>query len=449
MQWIHLFLLGCIYLFLPIVYAQFRNCTKPKKGLILSVTLPVEAYEDTEVQEYCRNFRKRLAFLFWILTVVLLPVAFVVSTSVVMTAAFLWMDIAMAAIFLFYARSHAGLRTIKKNRGWQTPAPEHPMPQNIGEAAGKPVKPGLFVLPMILSLLPVLSCFMDSYSGADRAVMLTMSITSLSVTALSFVFYGILFRQKPEAMDHDTDLTAALTRVRRQNWSRMWLSASWLTAAYAIAVWLSSGSKGFMLWTILYTVSILIAAIVTEFSARRGQEQLTAGRISLVDEDDYWIWGQFYCNPHDKRTFVPDRIGMNMNANLAKPAVKVIYGLSVLLMLALPLLGVWFMGDEFSPIDLSMTETAVVVQHNRREYTVLLEDLKQAQVLDELPEAWKQSGTNLPNLYKGRFSVEGYGTCRLCLDPGDESFLLLQTEEDTWIFSGADAQLRQILAQLP
>ena len=449
MQWVNLFLLGCIYLFLPIVYAQFRNCTKPKKGLILSVTLPVSAQEDKEVQDYCRNFRKRLAILFWILTAVLVPFAFVASVSIVMTAAFLWMDIAMAAIFRFYAKAHAGLRTIKKNRGWQTPAQEQPVSQAVGEAAGKPVKPGLFVLPMILSLLPMLSCFMDSYSGVARSVMLTMSITSLSVTVLSFVFYGILFRQKPEVMDHDTDLTTALTRVRRQNWSRMWLSASWLTAAYAIAVWLSGGSKGFLLWTVLYTAAILIAAIVTEFSARRGQERLTAGRTPLADEDDYWIWGQFYCNPHDKRTFVPDRIGMNMNANLAKPAIKVIYGLTVLLMLVLPLLGVWFMGDEFSPIDLSVTETAVVVHHNRREYTVPLEDLKQTQVLEELPDTWKQSGTNLSNLYKGRFTVEGYGSCRLCLDPGDESFLLLQTEAETWIFSGADAQLRQILAQLP
>jgi hypothetical protein len=449
LQWINLFLLGCIYLFLPIVYVQFRNCTKPKKGLILSVTLPIQAHQDEEVLAYCRNFRKRLRIVFWVLTAVLVPFAFVSSVSVTMTASLLWMDIAMAAIFLFYAKSHAGLRKIKNNRGWQTPVPEQPIPQTVPETASKPVKPGLFILPMILSLLPVLSCFMDSYSDVDRSIMTTTALIALSVTALSLVFYGILFRQRPEAMDDDRDLTAALTRVRRRNWSRMWLSASWLTAAYAIAVWLSGGSKGFLLWTVLYTVAMVTAAIITEFSARRGQERLTAGRTPLVDEDDYWIWGQFYCNPHDKRTFVPDRIGMNMSTNLAKPAIKVLYGLTVLLLLALPLLGFWFMGDEFSPIDLSVTETAIEVQHNRREYTIPLEEVTQAQVLEKLPEAWKQSGTNLPNLYKGRFTVEGYGTCNLCLDPNGDSFLLLQAGDDTWIFSGEETQLQQILAQLP
>lgn len=449
MQWINLFLLGCIYLFLPIVYVQFRNCTKPKKGLILSVTLPVQAQQDEEVLAYCRGFRKRLAILFWVLTAVLVPFAAIPYISVTMTAALLWVDIAMIAIFRFYAKAYAGLRKIKQTRGWQTPIPEQPILHDLPEAAGKPVKPGLFVLPMILSLLPVLSCFMDSYSGVDRTIMITTAILSLSITAMSLVFYGILFRQKPEAMDCDANLTANLTRIRRQSWSRMWVSASWLTAAYAIAVWLSGGSKGFLLWTILYTAALLTAAIVTEFSARRRQERLTAGRTPLVDEDDYWIWGQFYCNPHDNRTFVPDRIGMNMNTNLAKPAIKILYAATALLLLALPLLGIWFMGDEFSPIDLSVTETAVEVQHNRREYTVLLAEVTQAQVLEELPETWKQSGTNLPTLYKGRFTVEGYGTCRLCLDPGDESFLLLQTEDETWIFSGEDAQLQQILAQLP
>ena len=295
MLWINLFLLGCIYLFLPIIYFQFRNNAKPKRGMILSVTLPTHGQEDREVLDYCSRFRKKLTALFWCLTAALLPFIFVPFFSVSLMAGFVWMDAAMVAIFWFYGKEHAGMKALKQRRGWRTAA--------------------------------------------------------------------------------DTS--------------------------------------------------------------------------SIEDNDDFWIWGQFYCNPNDRRTLVPDRTGMNLSTNFAKSGVKVLYAICILLLLALPLLGVWTMKEEFSPLTVSLTEQAVVAEHNNTEYEVRLEDVIKAELLTELPKTWKQSGSNMPNLYKGRFTVDGYGTCRVCLDPNAESFLLLRTENDIWLFSGEQADLRQILEVLP
>ena len=57
-------------------------------------------------------------------------------------------------------------------------------------------------------------------------------------------------------------------------------------------------------------------------TARRAQRALTAGReqAALVDEDDCWIWGLFYCNPNNNRLFVSERVGMGLAMNLARPA---------------------------------------------------------------------------------------------------------------------------------
>ena len=139
----------------------------------------------------------------------------------------------------------------------------------------------------------------------------------------------------------------------------------------------------------------------------------------------------------------------SLNTNLAKPLAKVVYAISVLMLLALPLVGVWAMGEEFAPVTVSVAEQAVIARHNGSEYAVLLDDVTEAKILPQLPRTWKQSGSSMPNLCKGRFTVEGYGTCRVCLDPNAEAFLLLQTQDDTWIFSSDEAALQQILEEIP
>ena len=56
----NLFLVLCMWVFLPIVYVTMRNNLVVKNNLILSVTLPLEAQTDEEVLAYCRRFRKKL-----------------------------------------------------------------------------------------------------------------------------------------------------------------------------------------------------------------------------------------------------------------------------------------------------------------------------------------------------------------------------------------------------
>ena len=68
-------------------------------------------------------------------------------------------------------------------------------------------------------------------------------------------------------------------------------------------------------------------------------------------------------------------------------------------------------------------------------YTVRGEQVTGTEVLEELPELRKRVGSDYGTLCKGDFSVEGYGTCTLLLDPRDEEYLLVHTQDKTYIFS--------------
>lgn len=446
-----LILFSAMYLSLPMMYVMLRNNAAAKKSLVLSVTLPPAALRDPEVLDYCERFRKNLLLLCLGLTALLAPCMFIPWMSVAVTASMVWLLVMMGALFFFYGKSYKGLMAMKRRRGWVTAAAGQTVVEVAPVEAPKAVRPRWFVPPMILSVLPVLSCILDDLNPAYEAMLLTTAIMCLLITAMGLVFDGIAYRQRADAVDNDRDLTAALTRIRRYNWNKFWLLMVWASAFYSLAVWLSYESMTwYLIWTLVYSAVLLAASISTEFATRRGQRKVTENRTTApqVDEDEYWLWGQFYYNPNNNRLMVNERVGMGMSMNLAHPAGKVLYGFSLLLLLAMPLSGVWMMAEEFTPVTMLLTEEAVVMEHTSQAYRVELCQVEQAEILTELPETYKISGSAMDTVYKGSFSVEGYGEAKLCLDPRAGEFLVLETGEKTYVFSGASGQAGEVLKAL-
>lgn len=449
MSWGNLFLAACFYLALPILYAVLRNSSKERNNLILSVTLTPEGRNAPEVEGICRAYRKKLTWIFLALTVIMVFIAVLPWVSIVTTLGCLWLIAALVLPFWCFGQAHNKLKALKKARGWYTPTQGQTVVQL---PPAKPMKrtPTLWFLPpVLLSALPLISLALDPWD-AEEAMVLGITVgMCVFVTAMSLAFYPLVFRQRLDALDADQTLTAALTRVRRYNWTKCWLLMSYMTAAYSLAVWSTGSSMGwYLVWTGLYTVGLLVASLQTEFAARRAQRRLTLGRteMPLVDEDDYWIWGMFYYNPNNTHLMVNERVGMGMSMNLARPAAKWLMGITAALLLLLPLLGVWLMAEEFLPIEWTLEDDTLTVSQALTTYRVDLDQVTGAELLEELPPCRRVAGTGLENLLKGGFTVDGYGSAKFCLNPKEPPFLVLETAEQTYFFGfdGAEAIYAQI-----
>lgn len=438
-MWLNLFLVACVYLFLPIEYAVMRNNTVPKNNLILSVTLPPEAREDPEVGRICADFRRKLLWACGLLTLVLVPAVFLPWMSVCTTVALVWLLAALVVPVWVYGRGFAAMKALKRRRGWQTASAGQTVVELGPVKLPRPVKTRWFVPPMVLSVLPVISCLADDWEPSWAVILLITAGSCLLVTAMSLLCYGLIFHQRADALDGDLDLTTALTRVRRYNWTKFWLLSAWLTAGYSLAVWLCLGSGfGYILWTSVYTVALLAAALATEFAARRAQQRLTQNRTRQpqVDEDDYWIWGQFYYNPNSTRLMINERVGMGISMNFARPGAKALAVFCAVLLLAMPLFGVWLMAEELTPIRLTLEADAVVAAQVGEVCRVPLSEIEDARILDTLPACSRIWGTGMENLLKGSFDVAGFGVCQLCLNPQSGPYLLLDTAHETYLLGG-------------
>ena len=69
--------------------------------------------------------------------------------------------------------------------------------------------------------------------------------------------------------------------------------------------------------------------------------------------------------------------------------------------------------------------------------------------LDKLPSNSKVIGTDMDNLQRGIYNVEGFGECRMNVNPQNQAFILIQTEDGCYIFSAdKDEKTSEVYQQL-
>ena len=340
----------------------------------------------------------------------------------------------MAPSFVLFARYNGRLRALKAENGWLSPYGGTIVAADLGakpEELGRPLSKWLFIPPLLVSLIPC-ALAMASENEGERMGGLILGASFALCCLMSLFFYPLIFRQRPDVVDSDSRVNAALTRVRRYNWGKTWIAMSWLSALLALGFWLLRESAFWlMLLTLAYTAGMLYFALRAEFAVRRAQERLPreSGARDYVDEDRFWLWGLFYCNPDDRRTLVSDRTGMGMGMNLAKPAGKITMGLvALILVIGVSLAALWLIAMDYTPREARIEDGVLYFEHFTEKYEIALDEISGTELLDSLPSAKRVAGTGMDTLCEGRFDVEGYENVRISLDPGQDCFIVVLTE---------------------
>ena len=427
-----------IWSVVPIMAVMMCNEAKPKKGIILGVTLPYIGQHDARVLDILRRF-KRAEWL-WVLieTAVWLPLHFFGGEGVaigVMCVMFIPM---ILGPYIIYARANKKLRALKAAEDWATPY-SGGMVIDLKAAAEppRPVKRWLFVPPIIIALVPGILALTTDVGEGERLGGLIFSASFAVVGIVCLLLYPLIYRQRGDVAGDDSDLNATLTRVRRYNWFKMLLGTAYMTAAFGLAYWLLRESET---WTLVLTVVYMAALIgfcmATEFAVRHAQERLTAGeRSGYVDEDDLWLWGLFYNNPGDRHLFINDRTGSGMGVNVGRPAGKLIIIGTAVLLIGLAVFGLTMAAGFDAPREGYIEDGTLYFQHFSEKYEIALDDIESVELLDELPEARRIAGTGMSTLLEGRFTVEGYENVRISLNPQEPPFIAITTTDTARIFS--------------
>ena len=435
---------GIIWL-IPFLYAYFKSECKPKKNIIVGVTLPYNAQDDEAVLDLLEQYKKDLKLTGWIMLAAALPSLLLQGFGAFMTYWLTWTILMCLAFYVPCVRCNKAMRRLKEVRGWRWTEDVPQLVVDLKAAAEEMrwISPWWFLPPFVISLVPL---FFDR-------MLWWLWVLDAAIVPLSYFCYRYLYRNRAEVVDENSERTIALTRIRRYNWGKFWLVMAWATGFFNIGLWLTLEHIWWCMAVILiYGLVVCAAAIGIEFRVRRLQEKLTAdsGQGYYVDEDDRWIWGMIYYNPNDARLTINNRTGVGTTINLAKRSGQIIMGLGLALLLTCPLIGVWMIGMEHAPVELEVTETELVGSHYGGHWSVALEDIENVQLLEERPKLYRVAGTGMETALTGQFNSDEWGRMTICLDPRMGPWLLVEDFSGKLFLFGASEEgaVEEIAASL-
>ena len=453
---LNLFLAICFVPILFVMYFVLLNEQKPKNNLILSTTLPKEAWGDSRVLAITKKFTKELTITCIFLALLYLPTLWMEYLSVILSYVMLWLDAIIIVPNIPVYRAVMAMRKLKKEN-WYHPELVKIQVADTSLATVFEEKQNTytfvnFLLPLLVSLIPLLYPLVIPVEDSLTTLLIVVLCNSSTILAVYYCYR--MLRKKEDRVNRDVTLSAVLTRIRRYYWGKCWLYCAWSAAAFSFCSLLLYVSEiAFLVAMSIFILLILALVVGMELKIRNEQQRLNQEQPSeiLMDEDDNWPFGMFYYNKNDKNLFVNSRTGMGVTTNFAHPFGKALDIFAIVLLLLLPFTGLFTIKEEFTKPKVVLTESALEAHHTGVEYTILRKDIQSISFLQEMPEVSKSWGTNFPHLYKGKFTIKDIRkTGQLCLDPYDTAFLLIQTNDAKYyLFSMENAkELKEIHEQL-
>lgn len=436
-----IFLLTC-YPIVFLLYFFLRNA-RSHNGWCFGVSLTKEWKKDPEIDKVDVEYRKNLKNTMIVFGIAPFLTLFIKHMSISFSY---WMIWVLAVCFLpmyWYAKANKQIRVLKDKRGWNA---ENKVSYTDLKIAALPrrVKFVTFLPCMVISVLAIVLSYLLFEDAGYAAYRICVWCFGLC----TFLFYVAAIwtdKLKVSVICEDTDTNMNYARAKKKVWKNCWLICAWMntvfTAAIPVAMYFGTGGMAWIIWgSGAYCIAIMamafwlmykVFAINTAYESKR-----TLG--DMYDDDRFWYWGMVYYNPKDPRFMVENRMGTGTSVNMAKTSGKVMYIIAALSMLIIPVMCIWMIMLDFTPISTEIKDDTIVCTHLSVEYEIPLEMIEEYTVIEELPEMTKVRGNGMDHVCSGTFEIYREGMFEAFFNPQNDLFIKIITENGTYYISGAD-----------
>ncbi len=437
-----LILCVCLYPFVLIMYVLVKNEAESKNGIYYGVTLPKEHRREPEVEAVTREYQKQMKRSLWLMLVFPIPALFLPWESIVIAIWMLWMTISIFIFFVPFGIANGKLKEVKSEKGWQETVVTDIEVEMKSAGVIRRVK-WFHMLPQcVISVILVVWVVVGDY-GLRRQPLLIMMLTFAGISFLFWAMAAWQDRQKTQIISSDSDVNVNYNRAKKNLFKNFWVVCSWINVIYMIWMLFCVNEWGqftqmfgwataaYIVATIVFVVWLIKkkAALDKVYDTRRN-------RLTSEDKDENWIWGMIYYNPRDKHSMVEKRVGVGTSVNMATPVGKGFAAFFAMTMLSLPIISIWIIMLEFTPIQLVANEGQVLANHLREELVISMPSIEEAELLTELPKMSRNSGTAMEMLKKGSWNVKDEGKCTVFLNPKNDLFLRIETPSRVFYLSG-------------
>ncbi len=435
-----IFLVSC-YPILLAMYLILRN--SGNKNYCFGATLKKELRNDEDVKEIDAEFRKRLKWSTILLAVIPIGFPFIPYFSISMSLWMLWILAICFLPMLWFAIANGKIKELKQKRGWSEESNVSYTDLKTASVPGK-VKLITFLPALVLSTIPMLIAFIVFQGHGYEVFGWVVTVFGLC-TYLFYICAVWTDRQKITVICEDSDTNMNYARAKKQVWKNYSLACAWINTVFTWCIllfmlqreWAISG----VIWgSLIYCVFIMVFAgwIVKKiFDINKAYEPKRTV-LDASEDDKNWIWGLMYYNKNDRHYMIESRLGTGTTVNLGNKAGMATMILSAAAILAIPVLSVWMILAEFTPIQVTVENDTIICQQLNVDYKIPLEDIDAYTTVTELPEMIKVNGSGMDNLLIGTFEVYREGMFEVFLNPKNDLFIKLTVDEQVYYIGGAD-----------
>ena len=440
------------YPILFLMYFLLRNA-KDKNNWCFGATLSKEQKKDPAIDEIDADYRKKFKRGMILMAFVPFVTLCIPYVSIGFTIWMIWILLICFYPMVWYAQANEKVRKLKRERGWDTKSEIKYTDLKVITVAPR-VRLVTFSPMLVLSAIAVVVAYV-SFQEAGYSAYRLCTITFAICTVLFYLSAIWTDRQKINVVSEDSDTNMNFARAKKKVWKDFWVLCAWLNTAYTWGIVLAmfirdAGMTVVLLGAIIYSVIMIVVAI--NFAKKildinqKYQDKRTIE--DAADDDRYWPYGLFYYNKNDKHLMVENRMGTGTALNMATGAGKGTYIFALLSLLLIPISCIWMIMLDFTPIQTTVEDDTIICQQLSVEYEIPLADIEEYIILTELPEMTKLNGNGMDHVYSGTFEIYREGIVELFLNPQNDLYIKILTENETYFISGATDEETQAVINI-
>ena len=447
-----IFMVTC-YPIILIMYFMLRNA-KDRNGYCFGATLSRELKQDPAVEAIDVEYRRNLKNSMIVLAIIPIVVFFIPYISLVFSLWMYWILVVCFYPMVLFAKANKKVRELKKERGWEQVSEVSYTDLKFMTVPRK-VKLITFLPTLILSVVPVVL----SYAVFQEAGFVAVRICLIAFALCTFMFYAFAVltdKQKMSVISEDSDTNMNFARAKKQIWKNFWLISAWVNTAFVwfafVGMYFRHRAITVLIWgTIAYGIGIMLVVlwVVKKINELNRKYESKRNLVDAIDDDVHWPYGMMYYNPKDTHVMVENRMGTGTAMNMATGVGKGMYIFATLCLLIIPVSSIWMIMLDFTPISTKVENETIICTHLSVEYEIPLEDIENYTIITELPDMTKVAGNGMDHVLSGTFEIYRQGMFETFLNPQNNLFIKIETDDEMYYISGVDdVETQKIIDEL-
>mgnify|MGYP003301803097 CR=1 FL=1 len=442
-----------MYPLLFVIYFLLRNAGGVDKAYVYGATLKKEYRTEEEVIKITEEYKRKMKKATVILGIIPIISFFIPYISINMTFWMIWLLVVCFFPTYYAARANVKVQELKRKRGWYENYETSYVDLKIASVPRK-VTIKTFLGPMICSVIPVVVAFVLFREHGYNIYPWIVA----TFGACTFLFYATAIwtdRQKIMVISTNSDVNVNYARAKKNAWKSFWVWCSWVNTVFTWFMLALLFVRDRLTWALIIG-SVLYALIVMgitgillkKLNAIEKSYEDKKDIVDAAEDDRNWIFGMLYYNKKDKHYMTQTRFGMGTTVNLANKAGFLTELIGILVLLSIPILCVWMIMIEFTPLEVKVENDVIICEQLNVEYEIPLAEIVEYEIVTELPKLVKVNGTGMDNQLSGTFEVYREGMFEVFLNPQNNKFIHIVTKEQQYYIGGNDDAMTERIIKI-